>query len=205
MLRVKVRCRGVTPLLYNRMTMEQLDGLRTKEKKSKNAPRPKDPRVEATPKVHQTEDGLPIVPDEMLFACLVNAGVFVRLDGKRQVSTKESTTLPAFLEIEDKVILLENPDGGTPKWEVDMRQGKNPNGGEAVCIVRPRFDLWAFEITIQIDDAEVGEDLMRELFDKAGKRMGLGDFRPQKKGRYGKFVVDKWDRIVEEILDSAAE
>ncbi len=92
------------------MTMEQLDALRTKEKKGKNAPRPKDPRDEAAPKVHQDDSGLPIVPDEMLFACLVNAGVFVRLDGKRQVSTRDSTTLPAFLEIEDRVIYLMHPD-----------------------------------------------------------------------------------------------
>src|SRR5262245_11298538 len=199
--RIRVRCRGTSPLLFNRMTMEQLDGLRTKEKGSKNRPRPKDPRDEAAPKVHQDEEGMPLLPDEMLFACLVNAGVFVRLDGKRQVSTKDSTTLPGFLEVEERVIYLMHPDDAKLnkkkplRWEVDMRQGKNPNGGEAVCIVRPRFDLWAFEVTIQIDASEIDENLIRELFDKAGKRIGIGDFRPQKKGRYGKFVVECWDVV----------
>jgi len=208
MIRVRVRCRGTTPLLFNRMTMEQLDCLRTKEKKGKNAPRPKDPRDEAAPKVYQDENGMPFLPDEMFFACLVNAGVFVRLDGKRQVSTRDSTTLPGFLEIEERIIYLMHPDEQKPnkkkplRWEVDMRQGKNPNGGEAVCIVRPRFDLWAFEVTIQIDTDEINEELIRELFDKAGKRMGLGDFRPQKKGRYGKFVVECWEKL-DEVAEAA--
>jgi hypothetical protein len=34
--------------------------------------------------------------------------------------------------------------------------------------------------------------LMRDIVDAAGKRIGLGDFRPACKGPFGKFVVVKW-------------
>jgi hypothetical protein len=34
--------------------------------------------------------------------------------------------------------------------------------------------------------------LFRDLVDAAGKRVGLGDFRPDKKGPFGKFVVVSW-------------
>ena len=34
--------------------------------------------------------------------------------------------------------------------------------------------------------------LAREIMDAAGKRIGLGDFRPDCKGPFGKFVVTKW-------------
>jgi hypothetical protein len=33
---------------------------------------------------------------------------------------------------------------------------------------------------------------MREIVDAAGKRVGLGDFRPACKGPFGKFVVVQW-------------
>ena len=33
---------------------------------------------------------------------------------------------------------------------------------------------------------------MKELLEIAGKVAGLGDWRPQKKGPYGKFQVTSW-------------
>ena len=34
--------------------------------------------------------------------------------------------------------------------------------------------------------------LLREILDAAGKRIGLGDFRPSCKGPFGKFVITNW-------------
>ena len=192
MIRVEIQCQGVTPLLMNRLTMEGLENIRNKVKAPKGAGKPI-PRDEAAPKVHQTEDGKPIIPTEALFACLVAAGQFARLDGKRQISTAKSTLLPAFLTMEDPYILLhgEKP-GDKPKWEVDMRQGKNPNGGEAVAIVRPRFDKWGFKCSVIVDTHEIQMQTIRSLFDMAGRRCGLFDFRPLRKGIYGQFVITSW-------------
>jgi hypothetical protein len=36
------------------------------------------------------------------------------------------------------------------------------------------------------------EAFARKLVDDAGKRIGLGDFRPDRKGPFGKFVVSNW-------------
>lgn len=194
LLNVTVFARGITPLLMNRVTEETLLGLRDKTKKAKNAPRPEDPREEAEPKVHRLADGRPHLPIGALFASLVEAGKYVRLDGKRQVSTASSTILPAFMSIESKTLPLVNHlDKKGAAWEVDMQPGKNPNGGELVCIVRPRFDVWAFEANILIDTKEISENQIRTLWDYAGRRVGLLDFRPQRKGTYGQFVVDRWE------------
>lgn len=45
--------------------------------------------------------------------------------------------------------------------------------------------------------------LFREIVDAAGKRIGLGDFRPACKGPFGKFVVTSWV-IQENDLRAAA-
>jgi hypothetical protein len=193
---VEVECRGLTPLMMNKMSESTLEGLRTKQSKPKNADRgsTRTPREEAESKVYLSEEG-PYIPGEMLMASFIEAGKHVRLDGKRQVSTAKSTVLPAFLSLLTAGPLLKEPDTDkAAAWEADVRLGRNPNGGEAVAICRPRFDVWSFTFRIEIEDREVGENTIRELIDKAGRRSGLGDFRPQRKGIFGQFTVERWER-----------
>lgn len=194
LVRVLVVAEGLTPLLQNRLSEETLEGIRTKSKKAKTAARPT-PREECEPKVH-THNGAPILPAENLLSCLIAAGQYIRLDGKRQVSTAKATMLPAFLSIEDPRLPLVDPRTNKPaQWEVDLRAGRNPNGGEAVAICRPRFDTWGFAATVQLDLSQIGESTLRELFDIAGRRIGLCDFRPQRKGLYGQWRITTWKHV----------
>ena len=189
---VDVTCEGSSPILFNRKSEEMLYRLWSREKAPKNASRP-DVKVECEGKLYKSQTtGLYFIPARMLMAALINAGQYIRLDGKRQVSTAKSTTLPSFLELEDQELPLLYQEQG---WSVDWAGGVNPNGGEAVAIVRPRFDKWGFTAHISIDDAEIDEGRMRTLFDYAGSRRGRGAVRPQKKGTFGKFRVMKWERV----------
>lgn len=191
MKRIEVELTGTSPLLVNRMTDEQLLALHTREKRKFKAP--KDPRDEAAEKVYQTREGRPYLPTENLMACFISAGQYIKLDGKRQMSTKQSTLLPGFLTIEDAYLpLITGKTRAAASWEVDMRQGRNPNGGEAVCIIRPRFDRWAVTASLLVDTDSITEQVIRELVDIAGSRIGLCDFRPQRRGIFGKFNVTKW-------------
>jgi hypothetical protein len=195
---VHVMCRGTSPILFNRMSESTLEGLRTKVKpaKAKDVGHVRTPREDAAPKIYGT-DACPILPGENLMSCLIAAGSFSRLDAKRQISTAKSTLLPGLMALLDFVLPLVDPDTKKPaKWEPDVRKGTNPNGGEAVCICRPRFDRWAFNCRVEIDDQQIGENAIRQLWDHAGKRVGLGDFRPARKGIFGQFVVEHWARDV---------
>lgn len=206
MLLIQVKCRGTSPLLMNRMSEDTLEGLRTKVKKpkAKDIGKTSTRREDAEPKVYLSKSGAPIIPGENLMSCLIAAGVFIRLDAKRQVSTGKATLLPGLMTLLDVQLPVVDPDTGkAAEWDPDTRKGTNPNGNEAVCIVRPRFDRWAFTAKIEIDDHEIGENAVRDLWDKAGRRIGLGDFRPSRKGIFGQFVVEEWTRI--ERSDRAAE
>lgn len=200
LVHIRIRFSGVTPLLMNAMSEEQLLAIRDKVKKPKTAARPS-LRDEAASKVHQLPGGRAIIPLQAMNATFINAGQFIRLDGKRQVSTEKKTVLPGMLTILDKEIPLWK--AGTRQkatWEVDIQQGRNPNGGEAVCLVRPRFDDWSFCVTIEVDQQQMPVSMARELIDLAGKRIGLLEYRPQRKGTFGRFEVVEWD--VQYPLDS---
>lgn len=191
MQRIEITLRGSTPLLMNRLSDETLLALHMKEKRKFSACRL--PREEAALKLYQQENGEPYVPVENLMACLIAAGVFIRLDGKRQLSTKNSTLLPSFLSIENRFCPVLGTNGNPASWEVDMRQGRNPNGGEAVCIIRPRFDQWSLKLSVLAALDSISESTIRQLVDIAGANIGLCDFRPQRRGIFGTFRVDAWN------------
>jgi hypothetical protein len=56
---------------------------------------------------------------------------------------------------------------------------------------RPCFPEWSCQVEINYDPAKIDEaDLLLSL-ENAGKYVGLGDFRPGKKGTFGRFEVAK--------------
>lgn len=188
-----VQCVGVTSMLMNAMSIETLLSLRPSAgKKRASSAEPKTLQQEAESHLHRLPNGDIHLPVTNLYAALVEAGKYIKLDGKRQISTKDSTILPGLLQLQTVTIPLVNAAGKPVRWETDVRQGRNPNGGQAICIVRPRIDEWQFEVDILIDASQVSELLIRTLFDFAGSRCGLCDFRPQRKGPFGRFVVNEW-------------
>ena len=57
---------------------------------------------------------------------------------------------------------------------------------------RARFDLpWSVEATIYGDDELVDQPKLFTWLDIAGQRIGLGDWRPEKSGSFGRFSVEE--------------
>ena len=173
------------------MSEDVLLNLWRKDRKATGARgRPETPRDEALTKVYAKDaaGAQAYIPATCFMSALIGAGVFMKLDGKRQISTAKASILGGMLQIEQYQLDLD-----TPGWEVDIQQGRNPNGAEAVCIIRPRFDKWAFDASCVVDLDLLPADRYRELFDIAGTRVGLLDFRPAKKGTFGRFKFTQWD------------
>ncbi|OGY89750.1 MAG: hypothetical protein A3B30_03620 [Candidatus Komeilibacteria bacterium RIFCSPLOWO2_01_FULL_52_15] len=189
---VKITCVSKTPYLMNPMTLEQLEGLRKRQRSQ--------PRTDIT----QEQDAQRKVctnpatgkygfPADNLLACLVNAGRKVKT-GKMQLSTAKDSIVPSILELEEE--FLEFPPT-CQEWKVDVKRGRNPKDGVAVCIVRPKFNRWGFQVTVRILDSEIHMETVRKLFEVAGTKAGLGDFRPTCRGRFGKFAVARWEALGE--------
>lgn len=193
LVQIKVVCEGSSPLLVNAMSQDKLLDIWFKKKSPKTATR-RQPKEEAESKLHIMQDGRPHIPAKCFYACLVNAGQFVRLDGKRQISTQTKTILPSMMALIDIELPLIVPgsEDKSAEWQTDIQQGRNPNGGEAVCIIRPRFDQWEFRFTVEVDQSLMSIPMARDLIDIAGRRVGLLEFSPRHKGTFGCFKVTEW-------------
>ncbi|MEK7209141.1 MAG: hypothetical protein AAB677_02690 [Patescibacteria group bacterium] len=158
-------------------------------------------------KFYRSETGRMGVPVHCLIACFVDAGRHVKV-GKKQISTAESTILFDFLEFpEDFCEFLDGDDKGNVPWRPFLSKGNLKNKGTktAVCLTRPRIAHWRMRFSVIFDDLRgVTEDTVIKLVETAGRKAGLGNWRPNTKGRFGRFTIEKLEtapvkRAVEEM------
>jgi len=184
---IKVRIEGTTPLLCNRFTdsaqLAASSGSRVSTVGDRGTP-----MEQAKQKLYTGTNGKLCIPQPNLFRCLIDAGVFFK-SGKSKVTTQKTSLIPACIEIDG----IELPLIHKEAWTVDTRAVRIPSTGGRILAHRPCFNDWAIAFTLKIDIDLISVKLVRELLDAAGKRIGLGDFRPATKGPFGKFVVTFWE------------
>lgn len=189
MLSIRVEIEGVTPLLMNRFT----DEAQRKASSGNNVALVGDrgtAREQAEPKLYTDESGNIGIPQPNLFRCIMDAGKYFKA-GRSKVTTQKSSLIPACLTIE-QVFMPLTFDGD---WQVDTRPVRIPATGGRILAHRPMFEKWGLQFEAELDTSIIGEAMFREIVDAAGKRIGLGDFRPDTKGPFGKFVVTEWERV----------
>ena len=52
---------------------------------------------------------------------------------------------------------------------------------------RAKFDEWSLTFRVDTDPEQVDQEQLTSWLDIAGRRIGLGDWRPEKSGTYGRF------------------
>ena len=183
---ILVEIDGVTPLLMNRFhdeaQQQATSGNRIAAVGDKGSP-----RDQAEKKLYTDDQGRVGIPQPNLFRSILDAGKFFKA-GKSKVTTQKSSLIPACLNIDELFIPIESRQG----WEVDTRPVRIPSTGGRILAHRPCFHDWRLSFTCDIDTEILSAKLFRDIVDCAGKRIGLGDFRPDCKGPFGKFVVISW-------------
>lgn len=182
-MQVKVTIKGVTPLLMN--AFNDAEAMENGTSKVQIGDRGS-PRDIAAKKVYRDEFGVVMIPGPNVFACLISAGKFHKV-GKSKVTTQKTSLIPAGLTVVELALPLDKQT-----FEVDSRSVVIPATGGRVMCHRPRFDAWELAFTLDVDMEMFDLKFVRALIDDAGKRIGLGDFRPERKGPFGRFVVSKW-------------
>lgn len=56
---------------------------------------------------------------------------------------------------------------------------------------RAKFDEWACTFVVECDDAQVDSRHLKTWLEIGGRRIGLGDWRPERSGTYGRFEIQR--------------
>lgn len=185
--RIEVKVEGTTPLIMHAFAEADWADATSGTRSSSVGDRGTE-REQAEKCLHlDTDKKTIVIPQPMIFACIVNAGKFFK-EGKCKVTTQKTSLIPAGLSIEGVCFPLKYRE----PWSVDRRPVCIPSTGGRILRCRPIFDEWSFSFTILLDTTMFTAKRVREFVDAAGTRSGLGDFRPACKGPYGKFKVVSW-------------
>lgn len=176
---IKVTIKGITPLLMHSFPMEPVEAI---EKKTP------DEQAELAayrlPPNGKFKRGELYAPGVNMQRCLIAAAAFSK--GKGRASLQKNTAACVMISPENLGFALEDYERDTRPVVVPATKGR-------VLRHRPRLPQWELNFTIEYDDTLLKATEVRKIVDDAGSRVGFLDFRPEKKGPYGRFSVTHWD------------
>ncbi len=193
---------GLSPIMLDRMTQEQVLGLITGQKVDYPKDEPLEDKARRKMYAATYEKDMPVsgfgFPRENLEAALRDAGTAVQYgSGKndRVTMSTKGTELFNMIRLHEPFFELLGLDGKPADWVIDMRKGNATQGTGAVGIIRARFNEWGVVGHVDLNvDSKLSEDKMKELFTVAGIKQGLCSARPSKKMSFGQFALThlKW-------------
>lgn len=184
---------GISPLLQHRFS-ETEEVQRNSRKVHIKA---EDPREVAEKSAYRNDDGHLYIPGAAVARMLREAGGAHKQRGSRK-SLKY--IIPASVLVLDEIILLRDSDGGPlTDFEVDSRPVVIPATKGRIMRHRPRLNSWAAEFSLEIDEDSLDSTTVYQLLTEAGSKIGLGDYRPEKGGPFGRFQAVRWSLLEEKM------
>lgn len=194
LITVDVVIQGTNSLLQHRFTEEAqaASGKSTRKVKLRD----RSPREQATNAAYLDDKGFCWHPGAAIARALREAGASHKQRGNRK-SLK--WIVPAGVIVMDDRIPLYKGNRRLKKFEVDSRPVVIPATKGRIMRHRPRHDEWEMRFRLRINDNVLDPDTVHMLLAQAGEQIGIGDFRPERGGPFGTYLVTKWDSHEEKI------
>ena len=174
MKRVKVTVLGVTALLMNK----------PKEYEGDSNVKINNTAIETEQAIRDkvyTLDGVVYQPATHFWRSLINAGKDLQVKGKGKATY--SKLFGSMVQVIPEAIEHKKQD-----FDVFITRVVNPSTKGMMMSKRPRLKEWELDFELLVED-EIPLDVLKEGLERAGKYVGVGDWRPEKKGIHGKFQV----------------
>jgi hypothetical protein len=186
------RLRGTSPLLFGK----QID----QEDFPKKAKETHDTYEKRTwrERCHYKDDGTLFIPAFAIKRMLENTAKYKGDKIKGQGQKTWTAKFRAGLQVENDMLLE-----GAPKVEAVPSMGKSvPSDGKSGGAKRvkryfPIVQEWSGEVRILLLDPFIQRDVVEDYLNAAGVVNGLGTWRPQNGGNYGRFTVEsvEWEEM----------
>jgi len=178
---IKFTIKGTSPLIQHKWAEKARREMREKHagKKSKvrEARNPEQEFMDACYLTDHGEFGIPLMAfkNALISAAHKDIGIEKKLVRKAFFLTCSDSNLVAPIDCSEPVMR-----------EDQVRVG----AGSADLRYRPEFREWSCEINAEIDGQLLTMDDIANLVNRAGFGVGIGEWRPEKNGEYGRFEID---------------
>lgn len=177
---LKIKIQGTSPMIQHQWSEKALRAMRDKHAGKKTKEREiRDPQQEGVDAMYKTDDGRPGIPLLAIKSALIDAA-------HKDLGIEKTLVRKALFV-----------QGGGAKMVIPM-ECKNPiiredyvrvGQGSTDLRYRPQFDEWSAELLIQYDADLLQPADIVNLINRAGFGIGIGEWRPEKNGEYGRFQV----------------
>jgi hypothetical protein len=185
---VNVELRGTSPLLIHRFGEHAEAEAPTRGVVVER----RDPRHEATQHAYIAPDGTYYFSAFSIPNCMGSAGANHKLKGSRKTLR---FVVPSAVRMDRDTVTILNGNGPATHFEVDARPVTIPATKGRIMRYRPRFNEWGAAFRMVINDQLLSPDSAHQLLNEAGQTIGIGDFRPEKRGPFGTFLVTRFSAI----------
>jgi len=140
---------------------------------------------------YRAPDSTLYIPAQCFQRMLIEAGKPHKQRGSR---SSLRWIVPAAVIIPAEAIPLTDSTGKPlTEFEVDSRPVVIPATKGRVMRHRPKVEEWQATIPLEIDTEILAAPMIHQLLEEGGRRLGIGDYRPEKTGPYGRFAIVSWE------------
>ena len=140
---------------------------------------------------YRDDEGNLYAPSTWFFRSMIEVGAYRKQRGSRK---SMKYIIPAALVLPIDIVHLIDAEGKPIRdFEVDARPVVIPSTKGRIMAYRPKIETWRATFPMEVDTTIIGVDDAHQLLEDAGRRQGVGDFRPEKKGPFGRFKIIRWD------------
>ena len=172
---IKLRLVGTSPLIVHKWSEKAKRQMLDKQmKKASQGKEAKDPEQDYREALYIRPDGSYGFPAVGFKAAAVRAGTYCDM---------KMVFLRGAFHVEGDLVRID----GEPRPREDMvRVGM----GTADIRYRPEFPEWSTELEVTYNSRALAVEQIVNLFEVAGFAVGVGEWRPEKDGQFGRFSVD---------------
>ncbi len=179
---ISVEIRGTTALLIHRFTEKSESAKPTRATMVQEV----NPRDEAEQHAYIAPDGTFFFSAFAITTAMGAAGTNHKMKGSRKTLR---FVVPSAVRMATDTITILNGKGPAKSFEVDSRPVTIPATKGRIMRHRPRWNEWGAKFQILVNEDQLPIDLAQQLLTEAGQNIGIGDFRPEKRGPFGCFRV----------------
>lgn len=135
---------------------------------------------------YKTKDGVLYIPSRCMKACILNASAWYK-SGKKAVKP----IIAGTTRIEpSELLLLDEKDKKIKEYETDLRTVVIQRN--RIVRARPLIRDWRVKFDLVYNEELINPEIIRNILEEAGERVGVLDNRPQKYGENGTFELVKF-------------
>lgn len=189
---VKIIIRGMSPLLQNNpIRMGATDN--TPSVKRVKPP----PEVEAEGTTYRLANGSLYMPSTAIFGCMLNAASSLKVKGSRKALSTELKG--AILGISDvtgtpRQITVRDVNGN-PLTKIEIFSARCVIQKAGVIKHRAMINDWQLEFIVKYASEYINYQYIVDALERGGIMVGIGDYRPDKKGEFGRFEVVSYEEV----------